>query len=232
MENGQETKTKYFNFPIQLLDGFMVDHMKVLNDIFSYAVYKHAADKLTEGTIAHRWGKSLNYFGVTGGVLKNGKLLYDSIPVKSPIAGISIEKYFDFYKNEKTDFEKATLLAYLALKSILGKDSYQKLDNAYLLSRMDGKVKSFKDNIKLSDEIYKYSHPYAVRKLKKELKNYWGLKEYSYYTRGFYVSFSMPLEELVFQAEKRKKSTKEKVAKKLQKEAREKALLRLNIELN
>ena len=36
-----KNKEKYFNFPIQLLEGFLVSDKRVLNNICDYAIYLH-----------------------------------------------------------------------------------------------------------------------------------------------------------------------------------------------
>jgi hypothetical protein len=82
--------------------------------------------------------------------------------------------------------------------------------NKYWLSRMDGNPKTIKDFSELSPEIEKFSSEYQTKKIKRALRNGWGLVTYSRYCRGFYVSFKIPLMELILEAEKRRISTKEK----------------------
>ena len=53
--------------------------------------------------------------------------------------------------NWKIDFEKALLLAFHALQSIVGNKTFQKADNKLLWSRMDGKVKAVHDVSELSE---------------------------------------------------------------------------------
>ena len=38
----EQSDFRYFNFPIQLLKGFMTDHKRVLENISNYALYKMA----------------------------------------------------------------------------------------------------------------------------------------------------------------------------------------------
>lgn len=64
---------------------------------------------------------------------------------------------------------------------------------------------------------------------KDELVDKWGLKTYSRYTRGFYFSFKMELDALVFEAEKSRKKAKMAYLKKKEDEARLKALERIKI---
>ena len=91
---------------------------------------------------------------------------------------------------------------------------------------MDGNSKSV-DVSELSDEVKVYANRYQIDKIKKELIFNWYLVYYSRHTRGFYVSFKLDIEELVFEAEKKRKSVKEKQQKQAQNEALKKALERL-----
>ncbi len=226
-----DTTEKYFNAPIQLYNGFMVNSDECLSKVLRYACFEY--------TLRHEcsFKDAANYFSVQFGSntdkqLKENeagaKMIYNSLPSNSPKVGIGLKIYWQYRSEEKTDFEKVCLLAYLALKSILQKKPYCKIDNCYLLSRMDGMAKSVDDVLMLSPEIKKYGNEYQLVKIKNELRNSWGLVTYARYTRGFYVSFSMKLEDLIFEAEKRRKSYQEKQYKESQKSALEKVLERLN----
>ena len=221
---------KYFNIPVQLLMDFMVDSSKCLNKVFDYAVYKHSL-KL-EGTQAERFKASCKWYGVTVGnhtkSIEDGKDLLENTPDNSPKVGLSLSLFWDFYKNEKSDFEKVCLLGYLAIKSIVQTKPYWKLDNKFWLSRMDGNVKAVTALSRLSEDILKHSTEYQLVKIKKELRENWGLVTYSRYTRGFYVSYTLTLEQLVFEAEKQRKSVKEKQYKEREKEAVREAIKRLS----
>ncbi len=223
------SEERYFNVPIQLMEGFLADHIKVLNDILYYALYSHSF-KLEMGTEVERMEASARYFNVTISnvhtAISSGMALYDSIDQNGVKVGINVNKFWEYHQNHKTEFEKACLLAFLALKSIVQKKSYCKIDNKFLLARMDGKACSceFQD---LSDEVFKFSNEYQTKKIKAALSDTWGLITYSYHTRGFYVSFSMKLDDLVFEAEKRRESFKEKQRQCEIKTARDKAISRL-----
>ncbi len=224
-------KEKYLNFPIQLLAGFLVEPHKVLSDIINYAIYVNSLP-LEFGTEIQKMKASAKTYGINMGdyaaALKNGKLLYESIATKSPKAGINKTMFFDFYNNEKTEFDKVCLLAFLAIKSILGTKSYCKVTNAYLWARMDGKTNTILDISELSNELRKYANRYQTENIKNELIFNWHLIYYSHFTRGFYVSLKMSLEDLIFEAEKRRRSLKINQQKELQKEALKKAMSRLN----
>ncbi|MDP4121438.1 MAG: glycosyl hydrolase, partial [Bacillota bacterium] len=200
---------------------------EVLNNIFDYAIYAHTLN-LDFNSETAKGNAALNYFGVKAGNLKNtlanGEQLYDSIPDDSPKTGINKDIFFDYYKNNKTEFELICLLAFLAFKSIIGfKKPYCKTTNKYWFSRMDGKVKSIEEYDELSPDVFKFLTDHYTVKIKNELEDHWGLKTYSHYTRGFYVSFTIPLDDLVFHAEKRRQSTRDEERKAQKKEAIQKA---------
>ncbi|MFD2602021.1 hypothetical protein [Flavobacterium suzhouense] len=204
--------TRYFNFPVALLQDFMANSQKCLNDIMYYSVYAHSA-RLNYGDEVLRIRQSVVHYGLPVNsselIVLNGKLLYESIPKASPMSGISTKMFYEFLTNEKKEFEKICLLGFLALKSIIGKKPYCKVDNKFWLSRMAGNSKSV-DLEQLPDIIKKYSSEYMTKKIKSELKKHWGLKSYSRYTRGFYVSFDMKFEALVNEVEMKRKGLKEK----------------------
>jgi hypothetical protein len=150
--------------------------------------------------------------------LDNGELLYNSLPNNSPIVGLNLTIWWDFYKNHKTEFDKICLLGFLAIKSIIGTKVYHKITNHYWMARMDGKVNKVNDYLELSDEVRKYANEYQRTKIKNALRINWGLISYSRYCRGFYVSFKITLKQLMTEAEKRRISTKEKQYKEQQKQ--------------
>lgn len=230
-QNRNKDYQRYFNFPVSLLQGFLRTPRISLDNILDYAIYTHVL-LLEIGTDLQKHVEACKYYGIKVGNnsvrLKNGMHLYDSTPSNYSKSGINTSVWFDYYLNHKTEFENACLLAFLAIKSIVQSKTYCKIDNRFMLARMDGRSHSVANYSELSPEIRKYASEYQTKKLKAILSENWGLVTYSRYTRGFYVSFSITLEELVFQAEKRRKSTKEKQLKDQEREALKKALLRLN----
>lgn len=215
---------QYFNFPIQLLEDFLTNDMRCLNNICDYAVYKHSLTYL-ESRQEDRIKLSASSFSLTMGSVKNtarnAKNILSIIPDKSPMVGINITIFWDFYKNDKTEFEKVCLLGFLAFKSILGDKGCCKTTNKYWFSRMSGSVKSVEIE-SMHDVIQKYHTRRYQTKIKTALENNWGLKEYSFHTRGFYISFRLSIDDLVKYAEDRRESTKEKQLKQAKKDARNK----------
>lgn len=227
MKNSNE---RYFNFPIQLLEGFIDYPDKALKNILDYSVYRMTLD-YEFGDEEEMIASSKKYFGISGGnnlaTYENGKEIFESIETKSPMVGMKKEIFFDYYKNPKTEFQKATLLAHLAIRSILKKKSYCKVTNLFLWSRMDGKTHAVDDIWELSPSIRNFTNNYQTRKLKAELKDNWFLVEYSKRTRGWYVSYNMSLTDLIFQVEKRKKKNRDEKRKQDEKDAYDEAMRRL-----
>ncbi len=227
------SKQLYFNFPVELLKGFFGNKKECLKDALYFSIYSHSL-KLDADTPYKRFLCSEKYFGVKladrEDAFRQGELLYDSFASNTPKTGIERNMFWDFYENEKADIENASLLAFLALKSIIGVKPYTKATNLYLWARMDGKNSTISDVNELSDELKGFANRYKTDLIKVELQNNWGLKMYSRYTRGFYVSFTMDLTDLIFQAEKKRKSRKEKELKQKRNDAYKIAMEKLNKE--
>ena len=223
---------KFLNFPVQLLQDAFKDIRQTMVNVLDYAGYAHTL-KL-HGSDSKKMEDAGHYFGITwGNTLKSyrdGKTLYESIPQNSPMAGINKDVLFDFYKNTKTLDEIAVLLAFLAIKSIVGIKPYCKVTNAYLIARMAGYAKIEDIPHPLPQPLAQYNTRRKLDKIKKELQLNWNVNIYSRYTRGFYVSIDnkFELNKLVFEAEKRRKSTKEKQLKQRNDEARRLAKKKLN----
>jgi hypothetical protein len=218
-----KTDKKYFNFPICLLKDFMNESetKNCLTNICDYAIYCHA-QKLENGDELSRIKSTCNFFALTLGSInksqKNGRELFNSIDERTPKVGINLDIFWDFFKNEKTEFDKVCLLGHLAIKSIVQNHAYAKIDNQYWLSRMSG-ISKCVDASQFPKEIRKYNNHYQTRKIKAELRNNWGLITYSMKNRGFYVSYKITLDQLVLEGLKRKKATKDEQYKKALNEA-------------
>ncbi len=214
---------RYFNFPICLLEDFLTDTDPVLENILNYSLYSYSLSLDAEDKVLNMINTCIFYdFEDERQDFRfmKGQTAYKNAVYHAPKVGINTDIFWDFYHNEKTEFEKVCLLAFLAMKSIIGNDSYHKLDNKYLLSRMNGRAHS-QGFEWLPEVLQKYANEYQIKKIKNELKNSWGLKTYSRYTRGFYISFKLSLEQLMYEAEK-----KRIVSKRKQEQLAEKALLK------
>lgn len=223
---------RYLNFPIQLLQDAFKNPRQTMDNVMNYAGYVHTLN-LKQGSDEKKMNDAGSYFGITWENKKkcyeDGEALYNSIPANSPMTGINIDICFDFYKNPKTSDEIAVLLAFLAIKSIIGMKPYCKTTNAYLLARMGGYASRIDVVNPLPDPLVKYTTRRKLDKIKMELQLNWNVNIYSRHVRGFYVSIDrrLTLDKLIFEAEKRRKSTKEKQLKQRKDEARRKAMEKL-----
>ena len=64
------SKEKYFNFPIQLLSGFIKNSDKAIANIRDYAIYEHAL-KLDHGKELQKIKDSANFFNMKLGNIEN-----------------------------------------------------------------------------------------------------------------------------------------------------------------
>jgi len=219
----KKKEVKYLNFPIQMLSGFLLEHDSVLNNIVLYGLYHYGLTTLKLGEPEERFIASMKHFGTKyNGVndwekAAEARTFYENfnalLNTKPPMVGLNLDIFWDYLTNEKTEFEKVCLLGFLSIKSILQKKPYCKMTNLFWLSRMDGKSKCVSEPSELSPEIRFYHNEYQTKKIKNELQDNWSLMYYARYTRGFYVSFKLDKEKLVYHAEMRRKATKEKQRK-------------------
>ena len=222
----------YFNFPIHLLDGFLIDTDNCLSNISAYGVYRtmisYGLEDLSDFIETSKEYR-INFHNAKK-TFELGSTIYNDSQ-GSPMAGINLKVYRDFYNNKrKSEFDKVCLLAFLAFKSIIGKKAYCKTVNLFWFSRIDGFACVVDSEENLSDNLRKYFKEYQIRKIKGALQdNNWGLVSYSKHTRGFYVSFKMDIDALVFEAEKRRATNKAKQRKQRENDAIEKALKRLSL---
>jgi hypothetical protein len=224
------SKPMYLTFPNLILKDGLTDIKKCMSDAMSYCLFYQFI--LYQNSPNPKESAS-NYLGITfpdiEKSLKRGAYLHESIYKKAPKTSISKEMIFDFYKNKKTEFEVVCFLAFASLKSMIQRQVYKKITNDYLLSRMSGNSKK---NGEINPKLKKYAGRYQLDKIKIELQLNWGLKYYAEMTRGFYVSFKMPLSSLALIAEKNKKAYKLKLLKRQKQEATKNAIEQLSKKSN
>lgn len=232
-----ENETRYFIFPVSLLEGFLVKTTECLNEISAYAIYvKCRSYEQDEGDFA--WAANADtervvslaysFFGVTSKnreqIYERGKELYDSIPNDYPKTSLNKDIFFDFFKNEKTEFDKVCLLAHLALKSIIQNKKHVKTNNKMLYGRMAGLRAGLPEDYQTPDNLDSYFTRRKRDRIIRELELNWNLKYYSYYTDGFFISYTMTIENLILLAEDKRQSNKVKKLLQDKKEAREKVM--------
>ncbi|MGZ0017672.1 hypothetical protein [Yeosuana sp. AK3] len=234
-------KTKYINFPIKLISGFLVDNRKCLDNILDYICYKDSLEYIPQNRLEGFKEAAAFYgqtdFGNTLERLNNGLRLYDEFHHGSSKAGLNIKIYWDFYKNYKTEFEKVCFIGMLGMKAHIQRDPFKLITYGTWLNRMDGYQKNEKEFPELSREIKDFfkidekkgSKPneYRCKIIKDELKLNWGLEIYGLKMRGFLISFKLDYEKLSYQGMKRNNKYKLNKRKKEEAAARERSRKRL-----
>lgn len=218
-------KAQFYNFPICLLEGFMEDSDYCLKSILDFVTWKHNSGKLPEKETADYLGVIYPSFKETLARGKNVENMYCGKP--SPWTGLDRNVFWQFKDNHRSDFDKAVLLAFLAIKSIIGNKPWYKITNqSQIYYRMAGKTLGKGKPLKLPKEIATFCTRYKFDQIKVELKENWGLLIYANHTRGMYVSTSdkMTLEELALVAERGKFQRRKEVQRKAEQAAKEAAI--------
>ena len=124
-------------------------------------------------------------------VLSNG-LKIDSKGTSKPYAMVTTSVIFDYYKNEKSEFDLMQFAAHAALVSIIGEKPYCKTNKAMILARMFGYAspKAVPDPLPahIAPLYKKYQNRYHMDKLLNKLKLAWYWLFYAYHTRGLYIA--------------------------------------------
>ena len=202
---------KYFNFPISILNRPLNRTNLVFEDIIHFALYEIGRDY--HGTKSEKIKYAMSVLDIKNAKTSDFNLGRDLAYEHSSSArtGISHSMLWEFYKNEeKTKLDLICLRAFLALKSIIGNKIFAKTNYELMFSRIIGRNAI---NLEFMDsDIWSfYSKRRQREKIINNLQDNWHLKYYSYYTRGFYVSFNLERKQLIEKAEKSKASTKKKM---------------------
>lgn len=203
---------QYFHFPIKMLQGVLNKNVEkrraMLITLLNWQVYKNCIEN-DDGSI-EAFDETAKLFSVNFNSpvesWEDGAEQYAKYEDARVFTGIHRNVYHDFYKNAKSEHDWECLFAHLALKSILGKKKFVKTNNKLMFSRMAGK-----ETQKEYDQIkgFQWSE-YHRNKIIDTLQIDWHLRYYSRYTRGFFFSYEMSLEELITHAEESKRSKKKK----------------------
>lgn len=209
------SKERYWNVPITLMRNATKgnDYFKTsLSNIIFYAIYDKYKD-LEYGDDEDKMQYTLKYLGITSKdweiALERAEKVYFSVPDKTAKFGIKSSKVFEFRDDYKTDFEVAVFCAFCAVKSILGKKSYVRISNNFLLARMAG-FNSTEELEELPDSLLKYTSRRLIDKIKNSLEINWGVRRYNLRgVNGNYVSIKLSYEELFKIVENKKENNKE-----------------------
>jgi hypothetical protein len=220
---------KYVNFPIPMLKGLHINSKKFLDNAYEVGIYSYSLT--LHGPEEKRYSDALRFFGIRISDfsirLNKVKDLFYTIPIGSPYVGIERDIVYDYYNNEKSEFDIICLSAFLCIRSILGTKSYCKTNKYLIHARMLGysTPKDLPSNLTPLEEKYKIR--WHMDKVMQELQTDWYLKTISNHQRGMYVSFDLSLDELAAKSEMNKQFTKAKKLKALKKEAIQKAKTQL-----
>jgi len=110
-------------------------------------------------------------------VLSSAKSIISKLPDNDPLVTIKKEMIFDYYKNQKTAYEKDMFACYLGIRSIIGRKDYTSTTKEMILCRMLGckSKEHIKDALKTKElkKVYEaYSKRYAMDKLLDNLVKY------------------------------------------------------------
>lgn len=195
--------------------------------------------KLKEDAIEH-YQMHLSYksLGITGSIeqtLRVAKEIKQQMPEHEPMPMVNKDLLFRFRDNEKSEFELAQFLCYIAVKSILGTKVSAKTNKQHIVSRMFGyssiKHVPSKMNKQITELFKKYSTRYHIDKLIQALElETWNVITYSHNMRGMYIAMAnkITIDELALTGERKKQKFKIAELKNKKCEATKKALQQLN----
>lgn len=146
---------------------------------------------------------------------------------------ISFSHIWNYLKHPKTEYEIIQLLAFTAIKSIIGNRRCCKTNKQHIVARMLG-FASIKDipekmDSRLMEVFVKYSYRYHIDKLLHDLELNWNVQTYSSNMRGLYICIEskMSLEDMIMFAESNKKKTRIMQLKESKRSIKEKVIQQL-----
>jgi hypothetical protein len=231
----------YFNAPCKLYRGFLDDrkYSECLEDVLAFAAYaqsskagclkkdfaeyvrEHLQAKLVNPDKFYQRGSDL-FFNTVGRASE-----------KPAFFSVSSDMYW-WLRDKPAREERAVALAYLAIKSMIGKREYVKTNMTLLCNRMDGRTR-YTAGKEASPEIAKYANRYWGHKLLAMLYDKYGVTIYSgsvaHKMRGFYCSCTLTMTELIRKVEQSRAEAKARPKDPL-KEAQREALAELGMPCN
>jgi len=224
-----DNNKKYLNIPVPMLKYLYADNKKFLNDVFDVGIYLYS--NTLQGSEKKRYNDALHFFGITQPNIRNrisnAKSILNQLPDKYPTTGIEKDMLFDYYKNDKDDFDIICLGAFLGIKSILGTKPYCKTNKALIHARMFGYSTAKELPAILTPIEKKYLLRWHMDNVLLELQMNWFLKTISNHQRGMYLSFDLSLNELAVKSERIKQLSKLQMFKEMKRVAIESAKAKL-----
>ncbi len=204
----------FYNAPCELYQGFLDDDetfRSVLERITDFQVYDRCRLKKYKLETEDIREIGLKELGITLNdpiyTWKQGKKLYAKYIENTRNApaffSISHATYWHFREEDTTEWERAVLLAYLAIKSMVGKREMIKTNMLLICLRMEGHTKSRGHS--LSPATEKFTNRYWKDRLMRSLFERYGVTFYggtkAHKVRGFYCSTQLTMEQLIIKAE-------------------------------
>lgn len=202
-----EEKSKFFNFPIQLLQGFVENPQKCFENILDYSVYQmvYSEDARYEDLdeFKQEWRIKIPEIRANR-IYSNGKVLYDSFAhTNSPWTGIHKKTYFQI-RDETDEFKLICFLAFTAFKSLIQKKPWCKVSNKLLLARMAG-FSSQGDNQLIPEKISHWMKLKSDRRKRIfEYMEQYNRLVYLPNARGITFSLSCSFKKLVYYSKAKK----------------------------
>lgn len=185
----------------------------------------------------HVTKNSLGISGDTFNILKEAKKVELMIREKEPFGSITTKMIFEYRDKPKSEFDIIQLCAFIALRSILGKNQSCTTNNNLLIARMLGyfhfqqlKEEFMNEHLEIH---FKYSKRRQMNKLFIELDTKWNILKYSSQgIRGFNISMKdeMSYQDLAYKSESKKQKVKEQKYKAKKDNAKQAALDRIKNE--
>lgn len=223
----------YYNAPCELYKGFLSDrkHEECLENILNFVIYALSSKKGYNKDTCREYARDC--LGVNcsnpASNYNSGRKLFNELmynDTKPAYFSVSNEMYWHFHDRETSFDERVSALAYLAIKSMIGKREYIKTNMTLLCSRMDGRTR-YRRGQELSPEVAKYTNRYWSHKLMNDLFTRYGVVFYSgcaaHKVRGFYCSVTLSMVDLIRKVEKVRNEARAQPADPLR-EAQRKAL--------
>ncbi|MFA5300198.1 MAG: hypothetical protein WC389_18580 [Lutibacter sp.] len=220
---------RFLNIPVPMMKDLHINSKGFFSDVFDVGIYLYS--KTLKGSEEKCYRDALKFLGITQGNIKTGisnaKRILCRMPEKYPIVGIEKNMLFDYYKNEKSDFDIICLGTFLGIRSILGTKQYCKTNKALIHARLFGYITAKELPAKLTPIEKKYQIRWHMDKVLIELQTNWFLKLISNHQRGMYISFDLSLDELAVKSEANKQLSKIKQFKETKRKAIENAKAQL-----
>lgn len=228
MKKAKRTINDYFTFPVMLLPQLAEGHKMFAGLVIKWAVYNHSL-KISEGSDSERLDQAIQNLEIDIEEDRNGwydeaAKIYEATKGYKVTTSIAKEIILSYRDEDKAPDEVNALLMFAALKSMIGKKIYMKVNNRYLLSRMAGLEKSVQSEEQLPDYVKAISSRYKLNKIRDTLMMDWGLKYDGKKTRGWYATFNFSLEQLIEKVEMKRLSYHKKKYSEEQDETRKKVL--------